>query len=160
MAIDYTVGAFNIKCKVLSISKIAKMTKTTDRDGTAPKAVENVNEFLRKAKPPISVRYHEGGKFPEIEKEVNEKNLPVIVLLNQVPLPKRVWHSVVVVDYDPENHMVFFDDPEEDDKNCIQSLEVGDFTRKWGWQARWVQVLLSKGQTYIDGYANNRGLQK
>jgi len=160
MAIDYTCSTFNIKTKVLSISKIAKITKTTDKDGTAPKAVENMNDFLRKAKPPISVRYREGGKFPQIEKEVNEKRLPVIVFLNQVPLPKTIWHAVVVVDYDPESHTVYYDDPEEDDKNSIQSLEVGEFTRKWGWQARWVQVLLSKGQTYIDGYTNIRGFPK
>jgi len=144
--------------KVFSISKIAKITKTRDLDGTPPRAVENLNQHLLKARPNLSFVYREGSKFTEIVKEVNEKHLPVIVYLNPLERynPNRtlpVLHAVVVVEYDSDNHLVYFDDPEEDnEENAIQSLEVGVFTKRWEWQKKWVQILLGKGQTYMHGF--------
>ena len=73
--------------KVFSISKIAKITKTRDIDGTPPRAVENMNEHLLKARPTINFHYREGSKFTEIEKELNKKQLPVIVYLNPKEKP-------------------------------------------------------------------------
>lgn len=133
MVLDYTCKHFDITCKVLSIRTIAKITKT-NRDGTAPKAAENVNILLRKAKPPIGFRYREGVKFPEIRNEIDEER-PVIALINMVELPRRIWHAVVIVDFDPDNNLVYYDDPEEDEKNCIKSL---------GWSIRKKMGMASK----------------
>ena len=167
MCLDCVCKTHKVKgLKVFSISKIAKITKTRDIDGTPPRAVENMNVHLRKARPTISFLYHEGSKFNEIEKEVNEKHLPVIVFLNpekryHPERPFTVLHAVVVIDYDPENHMVYFDDPEEENETtAVQSLEVGKFTRRWEWQKKWVQVLLSEGQTYIHGFLEEGGIKR
>lgn len=151
MVLDYITQNFNVKCKPLSICTIAKVTKTRIMDGTAPKAAEYVNTLLHRAKPPVKFKLYEGQKFGEIIKELDEQR-PVIALINLAELPKRVWHAVVIVDFNPENNMVTFDDPDEIENDCLQSLEVGVFMKKWGWQARMIKVLLgTKGQTYIDG---------
>ena len=44
------------------------------------------------------------------------------------------------------------EETEENETTAVQSLEVGKFTRRWEWQKKWVQVLLSEGQTYIHGF--------
>ena len=151
MVLDYMTQNFNVKCKPLSIGTLAKVTKTRIMDGTAPKAAEYVNTLLHRAKPPVKFKLYEGQKFGEIIKELDEQR-PVIALINLAELPKRVWHAVVIVDFNPENNMVTFDDPDEIENDCLQSLEVGVFMKKWGWQARMIKVLLgTKGQTYIDG---------
>ena len=70
-------------------------------------------------------------------------------------------HAVVVVEYDSANHMVYFDDPEEENEaKAIQSLDVGTFTRRWEWEKKWVQILLGKDQTYIQGFLEQGGLKK
>ena len=167
MCLDCVCKMHKVKgLRVFSISKIAKITKTRDRDGTPPRAVEKMNEHLLKARPTLSFLYHEGSRFTEIEKEVNEKHLPVIAYLNPVERyhperPYTVLHAVVIVDYDPDTHTVYFDDPEEENEaTAIQSLEAGVFTRQWEWQKKWVQVLLGKGQTYIHGFLEEGGLKK
>jgi hypothetical protein len=167
MCLDCVCKTHKVKgLNVFSISKIAKITKTKDIDGTPPRAVENMNEHLRKARPSMSFVYREGSKFTEIAKEINEKHLPVIAYLNpeQRYHPERPYtllHAVVVIDYDPETHMVYFDDPEEEtEETAIQSLEVGKFTRRWEWQTKWVQILLSEGQTYIHGFLEEQGAIK
>ncbi len=152
---------------VFSIRKIAKITKTSDVDGTPPRAVEYMNEHLLRARPTVSFLYREGSKFTDIDKELNEKRLPVIVYLNpkeKLALEKRhykIVHAVVVIEYDSPNHMVYFDDPEEDtEKTAIQSLDVGTFTRRWEWEKKWVQILLGKNQTYIQGFLEQGGVAK
>lgn len=161
MCLDYVFKTYKVKgCKVFSVRKIAKITETRDRDGTAPRAVENINRYLRKARPSLSFRYREGSKFTELDKEVNEKKLPAIVYLNQVELPHTVLHAVVVIGYDPNMHIVYFDDPAEDEENCVQKMEVGKFMRRWEWQTKWVQILLSEGQTYIDAHFQDKGVKK
>jgi hypothetical protein len=150
---------------VFSLSKIAKMTKTRDIDGTPPRAVENMNEYLLRARPTISFSYREGSKFTEIEKELNEKQLPVIVYLNPKDKPLRerhfkMVHAVVLVEYDSATHTVYFDDPEEDtEETAIQSLDVGTFNRRWEWEKKWVQILLGKNQTYMQGFLPQEGLK-
>lgn len=141
---------FNVKCKPLSIKTIAKTTKT-NKDGTAPKAAENINFLLHRAKPPMRFRLFEISKFPEIIAELNDER-PVISLINIADPPHTVWHAVVIIDFNPENNMVTYDDPDENEQDCVKSLEAGVFVKKWGFQARLIKVLLgTKGQTYIDG---------
>ena len=151
MVLDYMIQNQKVKCKPFSISTIAKVTKTRVIDGTAPKAAEYVNTLLHRAKPPIKFKLFEGQKFGEIIKELDEER-PVIAIINLAELPRRVWHAVVIVNFDPETNMVTYDDPDENEDNPLISVEVGGFMKKWGRQARMIKVLLgTKGQTYIDG---------
>jgi hypothetical protein len=151
MVLDYMCKHFNVKCKPLSIKIIAKATKT-NKDGTAPRDAENINALLHRAKPPIKFRLFEMSKFPEIVKELNEEH-PAIAWINIADEPSdTIWHAVAIVDFNPENNMVTYDDPDENEKDCIKSLEAGVFTKKWGFQARLIKVLIgTKGQTLIDG---------
>ena len=150
MVLNYMCKHFNVKCKPLSVKTIAKTTKT-NKDGTAPRAVENVNFLLHRAKPPMKFQLFEMSKFPEIVNELNEER-PVIVWMNIAEPPDTIWHAVVIVNFNPDNNMITYDDPDEDERDCIKSLEAGVFTKKWGFQARLIKVLIgSKGQTYIDG---------
>lgn len=167
MALDCVCKMHKVKgLNVFSISKIAKITKTSNIDGTPPRAVENMNENLIKARPTLSFIYHEGSKFTEIDRELNEKRLPVIVYLNPIQKyhperPFKVMHAVVVVDYDRNTHCVYFDDPEEEtEATAIQSLEVGKFTKRWEWEKKWIQVLLGKNQTYIAGFLEQGEIEK
>jgi hypothetical protein len=159
MVLDYMCKHFNVKCKTLSLKTIAKTTKT-DRDGTAPRATENVNFLLHRAKPPMKFQLFEMSKFPEIVKELNEER-PVIVWINIAESPDTVWHAVVIVGFNLENNIVTYDDPDEDEKDCIKSLEAGVFIKKWGFQARLIKVLIgTKGQTYIDGEWTAEGVSE
>jgi hypothetical protein len=167
MSLDCVCRMHKIKgLNVFTLSKIAKITKTTDIDGTPPRAAEQMNEHLLKARPSLSFVYHEGSKFTAIDKELNEKHLPVIAYLNPVKKynperPFKVMHAVVVVEYDPKTHIVYYDDPEEEtEATAIKSLEVGMFTRQWEWEKKWVQVLLGKDQTNIQGFLEQGGIKK
>ncbi|MCW4028408.1 MAG: C39 family peptidase [Candidatus Bathyarchaeota archaeon] len=163
MCLDAVCKKHKIKgLKVFTLSKIAKITKTTPIDGTPPRAVEFMNSHLLKARPSLKFIYHEGSKFPEIEKELNKKQLPVIVFLNPKEKPPKgttkFMHAVVIVEYDSVNRIVYFDDPLEDkEETAIQSLDVGTFVRRWEWETKWVQILLGKDQTYISGYLEQGG---
>ena len=92
------------------------------------------------------------SKFPEILKELNEEH-PVIVWINIADEPSdTIWHAVVILDFSPETNMVTYDDPDENEKECIKGLEAGVFMKKWGFQSSLIKVLIgTKGQTYIDG---------
>ena len=71
---------------------------------------------------------------------------------------RKLLHTVVVVEYDPINQVVYFDDPLEDrEEDAIKQLDVGTFTRRWEWETKWVQILLGKDQTYIPGYLEQGG---
>jgi hypothetical protein len=158
MALDCVCKTHNVKgLKPFSIHKIAKITKTRTVDGTPPRAVELMNEHFLKARPSLSFVYREGSKFTEIDKELNDKQLPVIVYLN--PAQKhhnrafKLMHAVVIVEYDRDAHLIYFDDPEEEtEATGMQSLEVGKFMKRWEWEKKWVQILLGKNQTYIAGF--------
>ena len=153
MVLDYVCKHFRIKCKPLSITKIAKATLTNKYDGTAPRAVENVNSLLHRAKPPLKFKLFETSKFPDITSELDAER-PAIVFLNvaEPSATVTIWHAVVITEFNPETYMVTYVDPDENEPECMKSLEVGVFTKKWGFQARLIKVLIgTKGQTYIDG---------
>jgi hypothetical protein len=159
MSLDYMCKHFNVKCKPFSLKTIAKTTKT-NKDGTAPKAVENVNFLLHRAKPPMKFQLFEMSKFQEIVNELN-KERPAIVWINIAEPPDTVWHAVVIVDFDPETNMLTYDDPDENEKDCMKSLEAGVFIKKWGFQARLIKVLIgTEGQTYIDGEWATEGVSE
>jgi hypothetical protein len=152
MVLDYMVQAHNIKnCKPLSISTLAKVTKTRVIDGTIPKDAEKVNTVLHRTKPPIKFKLLEGQKFGEVSKELKDER-PVITIINLAELPRTVWHAVVVSNFDPETNLITYHDPEDTEAESPRNMEVGVFMQKWGWQARMIKVLLGTGgQTYIDG---------
>jgi len=160
MCLDYMCKKHKIKgLPTFSIHKIVEITKTNIYDGTPPRAIENLNQYLQKARPPLSFIYHEMSKFTEIEKELKSER-PIIVFLN----PKenhtfndgsKLVHAVVAVEYDEDNHIMYYDDPDEDNETtAIQSLDVGTFISRWGIESRWVQITVGKNQTYLAGYTN------
>jgi len=159
MALDCVCKTHKVRgLNVFSISRIAKITSTTTIDGTPPRAVENMNKHLLKARPNLRFIYREGSRFTEIDRELNERHLPVIAYLNPVQKyhperPYKLMHAVVLIEYDRDAHCVYFDDPEEETEvTAVQNLEVGKFTKRWEWEKKWVQVLLGEDQTYISGF--------
>jgi hypothetical protein len=167
MCLDFVCKKYKVRgLSVFSIKKIAKITRTTVIDGTPPRAVEKINEHLLRARPSISFVYREGSKFPEIDKELNKNCLPVIAYLNPKEKPQierhyKLMHAVVLVEYDSLNHMVYYDDPEEDNEaTAIQSLDVGTFNSLWEWERKWVQILLGEKQTNIQVFLEQEGVKK
>jgi len=148
MVLEFVREKHGKKIPRLSIKRIARVVKT-EKDGTAPKDVENMNDALEKAKPSVEFKTEFLSRFPEIVKELDEER-PVIVWINCVEPPDIVWHAVVVTGFDPETNTVLFNDPQGAVK---KEEEVGRFVKKWGMQARLVKVLIGKKQQrHIDAW--------
>jgi len=158
MCLDYIGKTYKVKgLKPFSINKIAKITKTTQSDGTPLEQITNINQQLQKTRPPIKFINHEGSKITEIENEI-KNNMPVIVFID----PKEnhtfsdgatLVHAVVVVEYDKVNHTIYYDDPSEDNEaTAIQNMDIGTFINRWGIDSRWIQIVLGNKQTYLTGY--------
>ncbi len=142
MLLEYARKEFGVDAPVLSIKKIARITKI-NRDGVIPEYTEKVNELLRRTKPPIKFKSEFGASFDDILNELNEKR-PVIVFINTRQPPDELIHAVIVVDFVP--NYVWYHDPEANEKNAVQSLEVGVFMSMWGWKNRLVKLIISKQQ--------------
>ncbi|MCL2173192.1 MAG: C39 family peptidase [Candidatus Bathyarchaeota archaeon] len=157
MCIDYIKKTYNPKgLNNFSISKIAKITETKPLDGTPLAAVENINQHLTKTRPSIRFIYRQGSKPTDLEKELNQKQLPVIVYIN----PKenhnaKIIHAVVIVGYDSATHTIYYDDPLEDNETtAIQKLDIGTFNKCWGYENRWIQITVGKNQVPLTEYTN------
>ncbi len=136
----------------LSIKKISKIVNM-QIDGTIPKDVENINNFLCKGNPVVEFKASILARFPQIKKEILEKENPVIAWLNTANPPDEVWHSVVVIGFDPETHMVTYNDPLDKSE---KDEEVGKFTSKWGLESRMARVNVFKTQQrQIPEWASN-----
>lgn len=142
MVLEYVREKHGKKIPRLSIKMIARVVKTKI-EGTAPKDVENMNDYLSKAQPSVEFKTVFLSRFPEIIKELEEEENPVIAWINCVEPPDMVWHAVVVTGFDPSTNTVSFNDPDGATK---KEEEVGKFIKKWGVQARLVKVLIGKKQ--------------
>lgn len=140
MVLEYARKKYGKEIPRLSIKTIARVVGTTI-DGTAPKDVENMNERLSKAVPSVEFKTEFLSRFPEIVKELNDEENPVIAWINCVEPPDTVWHAVVVTGFDPETNTIFYNDPEGSVK---KKEEVGIFINKWGVSGRLVKVLIGK----------------
>jgi len=142
MVLEYVRKKHGKKIPRLSIKTIARVVKTTI-DGTAPKDVENMNDYLSKVVPSVEFKTEFLSRFPEVRKELEDKENPVIAWINCVEPPDMVWHAVVVTGFDPRTNTVFFNDP---DGSIEKKEDVGKFIKKWGVQARLVKVLIGRKQ--------------
>lgn len=125
------------RIRIKKISKIVKM----DIDGTIPKNVENMNAYLCKGNPVVEFKPSILEDFREIKKELLEKKRPVIVWINNEKPPDIFWHAVVVIGFDPETNMVFYNDP----LDKVEKIEeVGVFSSKWMGITRMVKIDIFK----------------
>lgn len=142
MVLEYVGKKHKVKnFPKLSIKRIAKIVKT-NRDGTLPTDVENMNEALCKATPSIEFEAKFLGGFPEIREQLRPpKENPVIAWVNCVEPPDILLHAIVVTGFDSETNTVFYNEP---DGGVKKKMEVGVFIKKWGNSARMVKVLIGR----------------
>ncbi|MGA2385090.1 MAG: C39 family peptidase [Candidatus Bathyarchaeia archaeon] len=152
MVIEYARQTLGVDCPVLSIKKIARITRI-DRDGVVPEYAEKVNELLRRTKPPMKFQTQFGAEFNDITNELKE-NRPVIALINTREPPDELVHAVIIVDFVPNR--IWYHDPDEDEKHAVKALEVGVFMSMWGWKNRLIKLLISKQQQTTIGDYNKQ----
>jgi len=129
MVLEYLRAIYGDSIPRLSIKKISRIIDKKI-DGTIPKNVENMNDYLCKGNPIVEFKTSMLEGFPLIKKQIFEKKNPVIAWINSAEPPDTVWHAVVVTGFDPETNMVTYNDSL--DNTSEKSVEVGIFTSKLG----------------------------
>ena len=86
-----------------------------------------LNDILQKSTPLVEFESQYFGRFPDIEKELRDKELPIIVWVNIAEKYDTVWHGLVVTGFNDEIHSVLFNDP---DNGKGTPMEVGEFINR------------------------------